>query len=120
MTLAAHMPEAHRAQVEWTPEKVANWASTAGAHVEAMARAIMGSREFPQQGFRASLGLVRLGQKYTPARLDKVCEIALRKGIFGYASVAAMLKNNRDLAEAAEETPALPWHGNVRGPAAYH
>jgi transposase len=120
MTQTGHMPQAHRAQVEWTPARVADWASKAGEHVAAMSQAIMKSRKEPQQGFRASLGLLRLGDKYTTERLDKVCAIALRKGIVGYGSVAAMLKNNRDLAEPADEPAALPWHANVRGPSAFH
>ena len=120
MTQLGHMPEAHRAQVEWTPEKVADFASKSGPNVDAMARSIMKSRTLPQHGFRACLGLVRLGRKYTPERLDKACAIALQKGIVGYGSVDAMLKNTRDLAEAPEATPALPLHGNVRGPSAFH
>jgi transposase len=121
MTQAGHMPASHRAMAEWTPERVADYASKAGVHVEAMSRAIMKSREFPQQGFRASLGLIRLGQKYSNERLDKACAIALRVGAVGYGSVAAMLKNNRDLAEAVEEQQvALQSHGNIRGADYFH
>jgi len=33
MTQAAHMPESHRAQSVWTPERVVDWASKTGVHV---------------------------------------------------------------------------------------
>lgn len=120
-TLPEHLAPAHQKYLEWTPERITTWAAKSGAHVAAMAAAIMASRDHPVQGFRACLGLQRLERPYGAERLDAACRRALHFGTVGYASVERILKADLDaqplpLRVAA---PPPPEHENVRGGAYY-
>lgn len=115
-TTPEHMPPAHRAYVAWTPERIRRWVGRCGPQAERLAEEILASREHPQQGFRACLGLIRLGQSYGPERLEAACERALSSGATSYRSVASILQRGLDrqaLAPAAEGRRIE--HANVRG-----
>ena len=81
----------------------------------------MKRRQHPEQGYRSSLGILRLRNRYPDERIEKACARAVRYRMFSRRSIEATLKNNKDRAE--EEQPAqqpLPWHENVRGADYYH
>jgi transposase len=121
-TLPEHMPSSHRAHAEWTPSRILEWVKKTGPNAAALAEEILRRRSHPEQGFRSCLGIIRLGQRYGPERLERACTRAVRHRAFSYRSVEAILKNNLDRAddEAVEEQAALPPHGNVRGSSHYH
>jgi len=119
-TQTDHMPKSHRAHLEWTPSRITNWAAKIGPCTEKMTEQILASRPHPEQGYRACLGLIRLGKEYSNERLERACEWALRVRAISYRSVASILKNSRDrLAEADPPQIALPLHENVRGSGYY-
>jgi transposase len=110
------MPPAHRAYAAWTPERIRRWVGRTGPEARRMADEIMASRLHPQQGFRACLGLIRLGKSYGTERLEAACRRALAAGATSYRSVASILKNGLDRQEL--EPPAegrRVEHDNVRG-----
>jgi transposase len=72
-TLAEHMPAAHREQAEWTPERIKRWADKIGPQTAKFIEHMIASRAFPQQAFRACLGLLRLAKRYSKDRLEKAC-----------------------------------------------
>jgi transposase len=120
-TLPEHRPPAHRKYLEWTPERLASWAATVGPNCRAAALQIMASRALPEHGYRACVGLVRLGKRYGQERVDRACERALRLNIVAYRHIDSMLKNNRDhlpLPEAPS-APAVGTHENLRGSGYY-
>ena len=81
----------------------------------------MGSRSHPQQGFRACLGLMRLGERYGAQRLEAACRRALAIRGLSYKSVKSILKNGLDsepLPEPVASTPPIE-HSNVRGAGYY-
>jgi len=115
-TCAEHMPPAHREHASWTPERIRRWVGRTGPEARRMADEIMASRLHPQQGFRACLGLIRLGKSYGADRLEAACRRALAAGATSYRSVASILKNGLDRQEL--EPPAegrTVEHDNVRG-----
>ena len=89
-----------------------------------LAEKIMESRPHPEQGFRACLGILRLGKSYGEGRLETACERALTIGSTSYRSVESILKNglDRQLRIPGEEKrePPPEDHENVRGPGYYH
>lgn len=118
-TLAAHMPKAHQAHLEWTPSRMLEWAERVGAQTHALVGAILQERPHPEQGYRSCLGLFRLGQRYGAARLEAACARALAVGARSYRQVDAMLKRGLDRAPLPVQTtlvavPAIP-HDHVRG-----
>lgn len=72
-TVAAHMPKGHQEFVEWTPERLVRWAEKTGPLTVQVVESIIRGRPHPQQGFRACLGLMRLGKEYGPERLEAAC-----------------------------------------------
>ncbi len=120
-TVAAHMPESHRQQAEWTPERLVDWAGQRGPNVAQAVARIMASRRHPQQGFKAALGVMRLGKSYGDTRLDAACRRALLISTCSYASIESILKNGLDRRVIPEQISlSLPVeHANVRGPGYY-
>jgi transposase len=116
-TKKEHMPEGHRAHAEWTPERVIRWVGKAGEATAEVAEQIIASRAHPQQGFRACMGIKRLGEIYGVDRLEAACLRALAIQSPSYRSVKSILKNELDKKPlATQSSPAPPIeHENVRG-----
>lgn len=120
-TVKEHMPEAHRQFAEWTPERLVHWAGKTGGETAALIETILASRPHPQQGFRACLGIMRLGKLYGQDRLEAACTRALALKATSFKSVESILKKGLDrqpLLEAEPEQTAIE-HDNIRGPEYY-
>lgn len=121
-TLPEHMPKAHRQYAEWTPQRLVRWAAQRGPATAGVIDHILRTRAHPQHGFRACLGILRLGERYGTARLEAACQRALRLNACTYKSLASILERGLDrqpLPEQAELT--LPdAHDHLRGPGYYH
>lgn len=120
-TETAHMPESHRRHAEWSPTRIIDWAAKIGPATATLAEAILTERRHPEQGYRSCLGILRLGKKYPPERLEAACARAHAAGARSYRSVNSILERGLDhLAIASPITPEAPLnHDNVRGPTYY-
>ena len=114
----AHMPKAHREQVEWTPERLVRWAGETGSATAAVVETIMATRSHPQQGFRACLGIMRLGKSYSKERLEAACWRAMALDACGYRHIQSILKHDLDRRPLPEVSPpdTKIKHDNIRGP----
>ena len=119
-TLPEHRPESHRAVLEWSPERFVRWAERAGPFTAEMVRRIIAARPHPEQGYRAALGLMRLGTRYGEERLEAACKRALAFGLVSYRGVRRILEAGMDRlkAENTADRPERP-HTNLRGPRYY-
>jgi transposase len=118
----AHMPEAHRRHAEWSPSRIVSWAERTGPATAKLVGAVMAARPHPEQGFRSCLGIIRLGNRYGPERLEAACTRALAVRAHSYRSVESILKNGLDRKPLPPERPAHlshPSHPNLRGPGYY-
>ncbi|MBM3464173.1 MAG: IS21 family transposase [Armatimonadetes bacterium] len=122
-TVKEHMPPRHRQLADWTPERIASWASKTGPATETMVTTIMASRAHPEQGFRACLGILRLANKFGSERLEAACRRAVEGRAFAYKSVFSILDKNLDQQARPKSLPASPaeraYHENIRGAAYY-
>ncbi len=120
-TLPAHMPKSHREYAQWTPERLVQWAGKTGPQTVAVVECILRSRPHPQQGFRACLGLMRLGKEYGPERLEAACARALATKTATFKSIESMLKRGLDQRPLPKKPPENPpvEHDNIRGPEYY-
>jgi len=116
-TKREHMPESHRQYAEWTPERVTRWVGKAGVATAALAEQIIASRPHPQQGFRACMGIKRLGEQYGSERLEAACARALAIGSASYKSVKSILNTGLDRQPLPDRPSATPRreHDNLRG-----
>jgi transposase len=122
-TEPAHMPASHRRYAEWSPGRLIRWAETIGPQTAAVVSEILARKPHPEQGFRSCLGILRLGRRYTAARLERACQRARRLGVPSYRSVESILKHGLD--QQPLPTPPSPpappvVHENVRGADYYH
>lgn len=120
-TDVAHMPRSHRAHAEWTPSRLIAWAEQTGLATGRLVAGILERRPHPEQGYRACLGLMRLGRHHGLHRLDAACARAERLRSYCYRTVEHILKNQQErlpLDEPAPARPALP-HENLRGATYY-
>jgi transposase len=120
-TIAAHMPPAHQHYAAWTPQRLIRWATHSGPATAQVVETILTGRPPPQQGFRACLGLMRLGKRYGDERLEAACQRALTLGACSYKSIESMLKHGLDRTPvvAPPTAPRPSGHGNIRGPQYY-
>jgi transposase len=120
-TLAEHMPPNHRAQAEWSPERMKRWANKIGPQTAQFIEHMIAARTFPPQAYRACLGLLRLGERFGEERLEKACIIALSAGVTRYQQVESILKKRLDtLPHSHGQTePIMSNHENIRGPDYY-
>jgi transposase len=112
-----HMPQGHRAHAEWTPQRVIRWVGRAGEATAEVAERIIASRPHPEQGFRACMGIKRLGETYGEDRLEAACQRALAIQSPSYKSVKSILEKRLDhkpLPDTPTKTPPIH-HDNVRG-----
>jgi transposase len=120
-TVEAHMPAAHRAHLEWTPQRLIDWGQRIGMATGEVVTRLLQMYKHPEHGYRSCLGMLILSRRYGEARLEAACERALALGAFRYRHVRDLLANNRDLLPA--QTGAAEWtspaHANVRGPGYY-
>jgi len=120
VTLAVHMPTAHKEYLEWTPQRLVQWARKTGHATAGVVETIMGSRTHPQQGFRSCLGIMRLGKVHGDDRLEAACARALQIGSPSYKSVQSILQSKLDQQALAPRLPlACPDHSNIRGAGYY-
>ena len=92
------------------------WAEAIGPEVKAMIEAVLESRPYPEQAYKACLGILNLVRKYGKERLNEACARALEYRCYSYRSVRNILENNLDKLRGAQpRQQELPLHENIRG-----
>lgn len=121
-TKEEHRPKAHRRYMDWKPSRIIAWAEKTGPATRKLTEAILAKRTHPEHGYRSCLGLLRLGERYSPQRLEAAAARALRTGAHSYKSVKSILEKGLDQLPEEEDAPQLPLidHGNLRGSGYYN
>jgi len=125
-TCPEHMPHAHRAMHDWSPERFLAWADDIGAETREVVSCLLQEKRHIEQSYRRVLALLGNAKKYGRERLNKACGRALLIGSPTRSSVESILKQGLD--QVAVETPhsavqeelSLDHHENVRGEDYYH
>ncbi len=121
-TVKEHMPENHRfaSKDAWDSTRLINWASTVGPHTRIQVTRLLASRKYPEQAYRAVLGILRLEKIYSKARLEAAAEIANSFGVTSFQYISRLLKKNLEKTQVkSAETPPL-LHRNIRGSQDFH
>lgn len=96
-TLQEHMPEDHLKYVQWNAERFLSWAKAIGDNTVAVTKSILASRKIEQQAYRTCMALLKLAEKYSPARLEAACRRALSYSPApGFKSVQTILATAQD------------------------
>lgn len=120
-TTPDHMPASHRRYAEWTPEKLVRQAKAIGPSTSALIAIILRDKPHPEQGFRASIGILKLAKAHGNDRLEAACDRAIAIGAGTYTSVKSILVNKLDQKQPEElrDGPAIT-HSNIRGAQYFH
>ena len=110
-----------RSYSDWDAGRIRRWAERVGAACAGVVERIFQSVEFDEQGFNAALAVLRLSHRYSEARLERACSMALATGKRSprHRDVEPILKSNQDrLADARSDDDGGPGEdeaGYVRG-----
>jgi transposase len=120
-TVAAHMPAAHRAHLDWSPSRLIHWAEKTGPATAQVVTHILETRRHPEQGYRSCLGIMRLAKPHGADRLEAASARAIHLRSFSYQTIKNILASGTDRLPLDEEThsSSTPAHDNVRGPSYY-
>jgi transposase len=112
-----HRPKSHQAHLEWTPSRMVKWAEQTGSHTARLFERILAEKPHPEMGYRSCLGIIRLAEQYSAARMEAAADRALRTGACRYQNVKSILKNSLDQQPLTEPPTLLPPppHDNIRG-----
>lgn len=115
-TESAHMPIAHAAYKDWSPERIRSWAGRIGPNTEHVIHAIEQSKAHIEQAQRSCLGLLSLQKRFGEERLERACGIALNQGCYTRKFIQTILQNGRDNVVEFSPNRSIPaQHKNVRG-----
>src|ERR1700730_11102626 len=95
-TISEHRPKSHQQHLAWPPSRLLGWAQTVGAATVQLFAAILESKPHPEMGYRSCLGILRLGQRYSNARLEAAAARAVSAGACSYRSVKSILERSLD------------------------
>jgi transposase len=117
-TLPEHMPPEHRFYAEWNPARFIQWAGKTGESTARLVETILTTRPYPEQGYKACLGIINLTRDFEPARVEAAARRALKFKACSYRSMKAILSAGLDRQPDNGEQhglPGLPPHQNIRG-----
>ncbi len=119
-TKEEHMPENHKVTKElesWSEEDFLEKATLIGRHVRLCISKIMANRRYPQQGFRACLGVLRLAKNYGNHRVENTCKMLIDSKVSpSYKSIFNILSKKLDLVSSepkSDSSKPIP-NDNIR------
>lgn len=117
-TITQHMPEDHQKYLEYNGDRFRRWAEKIGTHTHQCVDAILKSSRVEQQTYRSCMGLLKMAERYSDAKLEAACKKALGyTAAPSYKSIKNILVTAMDKANEAtvkEEFSPNP-HGITRG-----
>jgi transposase len=107
ITDPSHMPESHRAVADWSPERFLSWAEKTGPKTREYIGFLLGRKDHPEQSYRTCAGILRLGSKAMPVKMEETCALALAHNIYSYTYFCKLLEDRK------KQEPVM--HENLRG-----
>lgn len=120
-TVTEHMPQDHQKYLEWNGDRFRRWADSIGINTSKVVDGILTSGRVEQQSYRSCMGLLKLAEKYSPAKLEQACTKALDySGKPSYKSISNLLAAMKSEPDSVSDTTGIPKaeakpHGIIRG-----
>lgn len=119
-TQESHMPPNHQQFARWDSDRFRRWAAKIGTQTNRVVDAILSGYKVEQQGYRSCMALLKLGDSYTPERLEDAC----RRALFytprpSYKTVQTILKSGQDRPSEDDAPAPASSHGFTRGAGYY-
>lgn len=110
-----HRPPHHQAYLEWTPERIVNWAGSIGPSTAKFVEQLLASKLHIEQGYRVCLGVIRLAESYPAERMEKASERAIACNAISYQNLKLILEKGLDKNAMNPASPPIIEHANIRG-----
>ncbi|TFD80618.1 IS21 family transposase [Cryobacterium sp. Sr8] len=119
-TNEADLPEGRSWQA-WDRARIDDWASRTGPATVTVVGKIFESAAIEEAGYDPALAVLRLSRRFSPARVEAACELALRGPIRSprYAHLRPILDTGQDKTGHVPDEPEADGGGYVRGSAYY-
>ena len=118
-TLPEHMPPNHQLYSLWDGKRFLRWAAKVGPATQQVISQRLDAYQVEEQAYKSCIAMLNLAGKYTPARLEKACSMALEKDRAPrYGLISSILKRGTDK-EGHEQREGLSSHAFLRGGAYY-
>jgi len=116
----ADLPEGRSFQA-WDRTRIDEWAARMGPSTVAVIGMIFQSASIEEAGYDPALAVLRLSRRFSPARVEAACALALRGPIRSprYAHVRPILDTGQDKTGHVPDEPDGDSGGYVRGSAYY-
>jgi hypothetical protein len=76
-TQESHMPPNHQQYAKWDGDQFRKWAEKSGQSALTVVNGILAGHKVEQQGYRACMALLKLGDQYGADRLENACSRAM-------------------------------------------
>ncbi len=120
-TASDHMPSTHSFVNEWSADRFINWAGGIGKFTKLFVEKVLETKAYPEQAYKACMGLLSFAKKVGSQRLDNACERALHYQSYSYQTIKKILEQGLDREPAQLEIPYnIPSHENIRGEGYYN
>ena len=118
-TVTEHMPKDHQDYLEWNGDRFRKWAERIGESTAKVIDAILRSNRVEQQSYRACMGLLKLGDKYSPSQLEEACKAALtytqRPSYKSVSNILTAHKTNSSTPKESDNETPKSNNGITRG-----
>lgn len=118
-TETKHMPKKHQFIKGWSPGYFLDQAKDIGASTTKVIELTMNRKFHPEQGFKASMAVLRLAKQYSSHRLEKACERALAFNNYRCSVIKSILSRNLDQKPIIVTNKTMQenivTHDNIRG-----
>lgn len=102
-TIIEHMPKNHQLYT-WNGDRFKRWAGNIGPSTYQMIESLLTRYKVEEQAYKGCLSLLKLSEKYSEARLENACKLALSNiSKPSYRNIRLILQSGQDLKEAKEQ-----------------
>ncbi len=103
-----HMPSEHQEYLQWNGERFERWARQIGPNTLAVVKLFLSAHKVEQQGYKSCMALLKSAEKYSNARLEAACKMALSFTTApSLKSIQSILRSGQDTLQEEFE-PAKP------------
>ena len=112
----AHMPPNHQQYVKWNGDRFRKWAEKSGPNTVNVVNTLLAGHKVEQQSYRACMALLKLGDQYSPERLEQACSKALEYSPRpNYKTIQLILRTGKDKIALEPTPPDTPPQSFTRG-----
>jgi transposase len=117
-TERTHMASTHQFISDWSAEFFTTKAAEVGPETETFIKELLEHKQYPEQGFKSSQGILNMAKKVGYERMNNACRRALYYESYFYGTIESILLKELDKIPIHEEENGqmtIPLHDNIRG-----